>query len=217
MFFRFVSRFLFITLVLLFAGAANADSIFQINQAAVSIGFNFGDGDNVSGFFAGPGISVSGGGGASCDFCFFPSFSPGQSLSASVGFIGALEFVDGMILRGTTYGPNDVSFGSSVITSGVFTFPVGRNSPFVFTITLPALFSDIHGILFSTGETLTLAIKPGKLVLNFDFVPATPGNPASYFYTGGEFTTVPEPSAFLMLGTGLLGVMGAMRKVSHRG
>ena len=160
------------------------------------------------------------GGGAACEFCSslqIPPFSPGQSLSASVNFIGSLELVSAFTLRGTTYDPNAVSFGSSLINSGIFTFPAGRKSPFVFTVVLPALFSDIHGIVLSSGETLTLAINPGKLVLNFYFAPGTPGSPSSYSYTGGEFVTVPEPSAFLMLGTGLLGVLGAMRKMLHRG
>jgi PEP-CTERM motif-containing protein len=220
MFSRFVWRFVFIVFVLLFAGTANADSIFHINQAVVFIGPNFGFGDNVGSLLAGPGISVSGGGGAACEFCSspeIPPFSPGQSLNASVDFIAAFEFVDGFTLRGTTYSPDTVTFGTSFITSGIFTFPVGRKSPFVFTVTVPALFSDIHGIVLSTGENLTLAINPGKLVLNFDFAPGTPDNPASYTYTSGEFVTAPEPSAFLMLGTGLLGVLGGTRKMFRRG
>jgi hypothetical protein len=213
MFSRLVSRFLLTVLVLLFANAAIADSIFHINQAVLFIGPNDGAGDNVSSFLAGPGISISGDGGAGCGFCdFFSQFSPGQSLSASVDFMAALEFVGAISLRGITYDPNDVTFGSSLITAGAFTFPAGRKSPFGFTVTLRALSSDVHGAIISTGEALTLAMNPGKLVLSFDFVPGSEGNPGFYTYTGGEFTTAPEPSAFLMLGTGLLGVLGAMQR-----
>lgn len=214
---RLVSRFLLLALVLFFASAASADTVFHINQAVLFIGPNDGTGDNVSSFLGGPGISVSGGGGAGCEFCdFFSQFSPGQSLSASVDFMAALEFVGATTLRGTTYDPNDVTFGSSSITSGVFTFPAGRKSSFGFTVTLPALSSDVHGEVISTGEALTLAINPGKLVLSFEYVPGSGGSPGSYAYTGGEFTTAPEPSTFLMLGTGLLGVLGTAQRTFRR-
>ena len=203
--------------VLLFASAASADSIFHVNQAVLFIGPNDGTGDNVSSFLGGPGISLSGGGGAGCEFCdLFSQFSPGQSLSASVDFMAALEFVGAITLRGTTYDPNDVTFGSSWITSGAFTFPAGHKSSFGFTVSLPAFSSDVHGAVISTGEALTLAIHPGKLVLSFEFVPGIGGSPGSYAYTGGEFMTAPEPSAFLMLGTGLLGVLGTAQKTFRR-
>src|SRR5579864_4604077 len=121
---RSVLLFLFITPLL--ASRASADTI-SITQAVITINPNFGGGDNVSSSMTGPGTQVSGGGGAGCDFCFINAFLfPSTSVSASVGFVAPFEFLNAVPqINGTRYDPNDVSFGSSFITSGTITFPAG--------------------------------------------------------------------------------------------
>ena len=196
---RLLALLLFLSTLLMPNASANTISI---TQALVSIGPNNGSGDNVSSTLAGPGTLISGGGGASCDFCVGPNFFlPGQSVSASVGFIAPLEFLATVQIGGTTFNPNDVTFGSAFITSGTINFPAGANTPPIFTITLPASFSDVHGA--TTNQQLTLAIHSGELVLSFKLMPRSGGVPASYFYSSGEFITTPESGTFVLLASGL--------------
>jgi len=207
---RFVLLLLFITPVI--TSGASADSI-SITQAVISIFPNIGIGDNVSSSMAGGGTSISGGGGAGCGFCFVPTFGfLGGSLSASVDFIAPFGFLDTVQINGVTYDPNNVTFGSSFITSGTITFPGGSNVPPTFTITLPATFADVHGEIISSNQPLTLVIHPGELVLSFSLQPAGEGIPAYYTYTGGEFITTPEPGTVALLATGLLILAGRLRR-----
>jgi hypothetical protein len=208
---RVHSLSLLLLLLILLMHNASANTI-SITQAFVSINPNFGSGDNVSSTMAGTGTSISGGGGASCDFCVSTSsFLLGQSVSASVGFIAPLEFLSAVQIDGNTFDPNNVTFGSAFITSGTITFPAGGNAPPIFTLTLPASFSDVHGAIISSNQQLTLAIHPGELVLTFDFVPANGAIPASYTYNSGEFITTPEPGTLVLLASGL-GIIGSLLK-----
>lgn len=186
----------------------NADTI-SITQAVISINLNFGAGDNVSSSMTGPGTQISGGGGAGCDFCFTNAFLfPGTSVSASVDFIAPLQSLLAVQINGTTYDPNNLSFGSSFISSGTITFPAG-NVP-VFTVTLPATVADIHGGVISAGQSLTLIIHPGELVLSFHLKPANDVFPANYEYAGGEFITTPEPGTLGLMASGLAAIAGAI-------
>jgi len=180
----------------------SADSI-AITQAFISIDLNLGEGNNVSSGMMGPGTQLSGAGGAGCGFCSLGAFLlPGTSVDASVGFIGPLEYLSEVQINGTIYDPNDVSFGGSFITSGTITFPAG-NVP-MFTVTLPATFGDVHGMIISSGQTVTLNIHPGELVLSFNLIPSSEGVPANYEYAGGEFITTPEPGTLGLMATGLV-------------
>src|SRR5437588_12550479 len=93
---------------------------------------------------------------------------------------------------------------------------MGKNSPFTFTVTIPANLTSPVGGRLPDGSLFNLNIPPGKLVLTFGFFPAVVGVPAGYAFTGGQFiVATPEPGTIFLLATGLAAIVGRKR-ISRR-
>jgi hypothetical protein len=58
---------------------------------------------------------------------------------------------------------------------------MGKNSPFTFTVTIPANLTSPLGGQLPDGSMFDLNIPPGKLVLTFDFFPSVGVFPAGYY------------------------------------
>lgn len=191
--------------------AADSVKIFNNISANLFISPNDGSGGNMGFSLSGRGISLNGNGGTGCDWCFAgTSFAPGQSLNASIFFVG-FDFVANGQIGSTHFGPGDISLGSSSITAGSFVFPKMRN---VFTVSVPAAFdSTLFGGVIESGQAFGLNIRPGMLKLTFDFSAACGGASGCYFFDRANFTSTPEPSTVLLSVTGLMFIAGrAWRK-----
>ena len=196
---------------------AYADSIpvFNISRVTISFTANTQSGDNSQFSFAGPGISIVGGGSACsgldnwCDGDFLP---PGTAVTANVSLV-SFDFVS-MKIGGHSYTSPFASLGNSSITAATsFTLPMGKNSPFTSIVTIPAsLVAPLEGSL-PDGSFFNLNIPPGKLVLTFDFVPSVGIFPAGYYvFTKGQFLVgTPEPGTIFLVATGLAGIAGRKR------
>jgi hypothetical protein len=105
--------------------------------------------------------------------------------------------------------------GSS-ITGSSFIFPFGGNNPSIFTVTVPASFGLVQGET-SNGTFFDVNIPPGKLVLTFDYYPASNGNPGAYWFSQGYYKAqgvpgIPEPGTIGLVATGLGGIVGLIRR-----
>ncbi len=210
-------RWAIVVLLAASAQLAYADSIpvFNISRVTLFFAANTQSGDNTLFAFGGPGISIVGGGsacGASdlwCDGAFLP---PGTAVTANIGLV-SFDFVS-IKIGGTTYTSPSAALFNSSITAGIsFTLPMGKNSPFTFTVTIPAnLMSPVGGIL-PDGSQFNLNIPPGKLVLTFDFFPSTDVFPAGFYvFTKGQLIVgTPEPGTIFLLATGLAVIVGRKR------
>jgi len=203
------------------AQCAYADSISTfVAQANISFGANDGSGDNQNSTFTGPGVNLSASGDVSCFWCGLQRYSltPGSSITPSVGN-GGLDFV--FVQGSLTFGgqPQTCNGDCSLFASGItalssLTFPTnGRN----FTVTVPAILNGAIGGVIGEGESFhqfDLQVRPGRLVLTFDFAPGQSGGPPAYYqFSQGMFTTTPEPSTLGLMASGLAGIMGtALRK-----
>ena len=156
--------------------------------------------------FSGPDLSLKGVGGTGCQWCFAGNtFAPGESLNASIFFVG-FDFVTEGKMGKNHLGAGEVSLGSSSITGGNFVFPKMKN---VFTVTVPAAFdSTLFGQVIESSQTFGLRIRPGVLHLTFDLVSACGGGSSCYLFDRATFTSTPEPSTVLLSLTGLLFVAG---------
>lgn len=198
---------------------AYADSINTFQLSVFSYGFvtNPG-GDNAGYFFAGPGISLGGGGSASCGYwCSFGgALSPGTLLVPDI-FVDFESSEGGVTIGGHTYhGPVDVGLFASSITARGFTFPAGGNVSSIFTVTLPASFAAVRGEV-ADGTLFDVNVPPGELVLTFDYYPAANGNSASYYFSQGSYKAqgipgIPEPGTIGLVATGLGGIVGLIRR-----
>jgi hypothetical protein len=193
---------------------AYADSIptFQLSRFTYGFGVNE-DGDNAGYGIAGLGIYLTGGGSASCEFCLADvPFSPGKSLVPDV-FVD-FESSHGYVrIGGHTY--HDVVLFVSSITARSFTFPAGGHARSTFTVTVPASFGLVQGE--ANGTFFDVEIPPGKLVLTFNYFPASNGNPASYWFSKGQYKgqgipPIPEPGTIGFMATGLVGIVGLIRR-----
>jgi len=209
--FRWAIALLFV----LFLQFAYADSIttFHLSRFTYVFGPNEG-GDNAGYGFAGLGIYLTGGGSASCpEFCLVgASFSPGMSLVPDV-FVDFESSQGYVAIGGHTYG--DVTLFVSSITAGRFTFPAGGNVPSIFRVTVPASFGLVQGEV--PNVFFDVRIPPGKLVLTFNYYPASNGNPASYWFSKGQYEgqgvpAIPEPGTIGFMATGLAGIVGLIRR-----
>lgn len=160
-----------------------ADSIpvFDISRVTLSFAANTQSGDNLLFAFGGPGISIVGGGSAcssSDDWCVGAFLPPVTTVTANVSLV-SFDVVS-IKIRGTTYAsPSAALFNSSITAGTSFTLPMGKNSPFIFTVTIPANLASPLGEL-PDGSQFKLNIPPGRLVLMFDFFPSVGAFPAGY-------------------------------------
>jgi PEP-CTERM motif-containing protein len=177
------------------------------------------DGENqLTTTFNGPGVSiVAEGGDVVCDsppeWCTQGvsfSLTPGSSLTPSIDLIDFDGSAKGTVRFGGQFHPVQ-GLGllfPSAITAGSFTFPKNGNG--TFTISVPAtLNGPIVGHTADFSGDFNLQIPPGRLVLTFDFFPGQDGFPASYGFSQGVFTTVPEPGTLGLMMSGLAGIVGA--------
>ena len=199
------------------ATGAYADSVFTFNitQATVFVGPNDGSGDNVFFALTGPGTNISGNGGIPCwDWCY-STFSPGDSPSVGIGQIFLDSPIGGeLTIGGKTYDPNTLSLqGVSVTVLGSFTFPANPNVS-TFAACLPAEMPGSIAGFAGEGESFiqfNLQMPPGGTFCttwSFDSASAT------YQFSQGKFvaTTVPEPGTIGFMGTGLVGIIGVIRR-----
>ena len=104
---------------------------------------------------------------------------PGSVVRPNVSLV-SFDFVS-MKIAGHTYtSPSAALFNSSITAGTSFTLPMGKNSPFTFTVTIPASLACPLGSL-PDGSRFKLNIPPGKLVLTFDFFPGVGAFPAGYY------------------------------------
>jgi PEP-CTERM motif-containing protein len=183
------------------APCAYADSILNINITYVTayMGPNYA-GDNISFTLIGPGTNITGIGGMAC-FAWCQGPIPDlNSVGTSQVFVSSFTSA---LVGGTAYDPNsNISlcciFSSSGLLNPSASGFVGSGETFkLLNLTLPS---------------------GGGWNLNFAFFPASGGNPAYYVFVNGTFTAgtppaaTPEPGTLGLMATGLVGIVGAIRR-----
>jgi hypothetical protein len=76
-------------------------------------------------------------------------------------------------------------------------------NPFITAVTLDASSTITGGVVSFTSDSV---------MLNFSGITMSRGQTAIYDLTFGPTSVTPEPSSFVLLGTGILGVIGAARR-----
>jgi len=84
----------------------------------------------------------------------------------------------------------------------------GQNGSFTFVFkatggTLESMFTNSHGDFVLSLNSAAALLNPASLIGT--------NNRVSETFTGGFLTPVPEPSSFILLGSGLLGLVGKLR------
>lgn len=194
-------RFLWIVVILFsgFAPCSYADSIpfFNVNIAyvTVSLGPNYGSGDNAFLTMIGPSTRITAIAGMACfEWCSGP-ITDLNSVSVSQIFVGSFT---GAIINGVTYDPNsDISincclFSESGYLNGSASGFVGEGDTFAnMNLNLPS------------GGSWSLTFEPVD---------------GGYQFVQGEFTAgkppspVPEPGMLGMIVTGLASIFAVVRK-----
>jgi hypothetical protein len=152
-------------------------------------GPNYGDGGNFGLLESGPGYYVAVGGGTPWEFYndFYP-IDPGSTM-----FGGTVDvYMDGgvAVLGGIAH-DLDLSVGSLFVSS--VTLPTNGKD---FTATVQLYFTDF-GTTNDTLEPISIAGSQTGTITFYYY---------GGYYSGGDFTVAPEPTTFVLLGTGLAGI-----------
>ena|ERR1700678_1775727 len=195
--------------------SAFADSVNNFTNLNVNFGIipNTGSGDNMGGQIFGAGVNLIAVGGP--PFSWFGIAPPGY-LPGSVGGGTTtiyFDYASGTIGSQSYLGNVELVLLAATFNTGSFTFPT--NGQQNFNVTLPASISPITGLIEEVctnandcPPSFTLTTKPGTLRLSFTYSSIWDW----YEPNSGSFTTTPEPSTLLLLGTGLLSVIGTARR-----
>jgi hypothetical protein len=180
------------------APSAYADDIpllnVNITYVEMHMGPNDGSGDNVSFLFSGLGTLITGFGGMACyDWCSGP-ITDTSSASVSEIFLGGFNSIR---IKGTNYDPSSSGFS---------------DSPF-------SMSGDVNGSSsgFFCNDTCVQAnftFPPFGVSWGLNFVPVDGG----FQFVSGQFidgtppAPTPEPGTLGLLATGLLGIVGVIRR-----
>jgi hypothetical protein len=196
-----VKRFLWALPILLVVVSASAFA----TSTTIFLSPNDGSGDNF-GFVQGQDVGI--GGGVPFDFFNIFGYAPGSTLGGST----SVFFSDGFVQIGnTTY---DLSFTSpGTLFVSTFTLPAtGGNG---FTIQAFASFSA-QAQIFVNGQPQLISLggsAPGLITFSWDPSSGLFFANSVVFTTGPVLpATTPEPGTVGLMGTGLIGLLGFVRK-----
>jgi len=224
--FRWANAILFL-LVAAHCAYADSSSTFSITGATVFVGAGQ---DNASFVLTGPGTNILGYGGYACQFAWCDpeevmgeTFARGSflylQLSDGTVFV---DFFDTVKIGGQDFDPETLSLNSLTLNIlGGITFPT---NPAVsgFTACVPAVMSGPISGSVGNGVDFTnfvLRMPPGgKFCSTWSFIPASPGSPAGFQFSQGQFvgSTIPEPSTIAFMVSGLAGIVGALGRKRDR-
>lgn len=193
---------------------ADSCACYYAPLATFFIGANFGEGSNASFTLIGPSVNVSGLGGTPFD-TWLGNPDIGYAPGSTGGGPATLEFDEGMSGTLGPYNSNSSVFSTeccSYLDVGTFTFPSHGS---VFTVTLPASISGISGTITTPSGTvipMSVSFGGGNLTMTFDLNSST----GLYYFGQASFTTVPEPTTLALMGTGLIAVLGSVRRRLNR-
>jgi len=192
-----MKRLLLTPILLLFSVGAFADSV------TISLSPNDGGGDNFGFFEQGNGFKILIEGGTPFDFFNSFGYAPGSTIGGS----SDVFFDNGntITINGTSFEIADYG-GPGQLFISPFALPTNDKN---FSIMVTATFSASAILLDGTTFNIN-ASAPGKMTFEFD--------PISGKYAANSvvFTTVPEPSTFASLGTGLLAILALTRRLTTR-
>jgi len=140
-------------------------------------------------------MNISIDGGTPYSFFNVDGYAPGAVLGGSTDVF--FSDVSSVTINGTQH-ELDLNGPGTLFMSSI-TLPTNGKS---FTATVGLDFM-VSGIVADTGQLLNISgAQVGKITFTFD-------NGA---YLAGAFTPVPEPSALVLMGSGLIGILGLARR-----